>query len=58
MTSTWLHSLPRWLMALVAFGATFLAGAVIYFGKQVRTYLRSASGQRKTLVVLIRSSTV
>ena len=30
MTSTWLHSLPIWQMALVAFGATFLAGALIH----------------------------
>jgi hypothetical protein len=30
MTSTWLHSLPIWQMALVAFGATFLAGAIVY----------------------------
>ncbi|MFB9123861.1 DUF4239 domain-containing protein [Paraburkholderia dipogonis] len=30
MMSTWLHNLPIWLMTLVAFGATFLAGAALH----------------------------
>lgn len=30
MISTWLHSLPIWLMTLVAFSVTFLAGAAIH----------------------------
>ncbi|WP_436229880.1 DUF4239 domain-containing protein [Caballeronia sp. LjRoot29] len=31
MMSTWLHELPLWLMALVTFGAIFLAGAAVHF---------------------------
>jgi len=30
MTSTWLHSLPLWQMAFVAYGAVFVVGAVIH----------------------------
>ncbi|WP_144138320.1 DUF4239 domain-containing protein [Paraburkholderia sp. BCC1884] len=30
MMSTWLHNLPIWLMTLIAFGATFLAGAALH----------------------------
>ncbi|MGV2291717.1 DUF4239 domain-containing protein [Trinickia sp. YCB016] len=32
MISTWLHSLPIWLMTLVAFSVTFLGGAAIHVG--------------------------
>lgn len=48
MTSTWLHSLPLWQMALVAFGLTFFVGAVIH----VFTGWLAASRHRRALMAV------